>query len=361
MSTTTDGARAMKRLLLGLVIGPVLLGGLTVGDATAQTPLPPFTVQLELDKSRYLLNEAIQVTLIVDNATDAKVLTSAGFTATPFHLTLRFTRSDGTVIVAPPQGGAGAEGPPPINVDGVQAELIEEVLGTFFDSGIFNALTYYDLSQPDLYRVKAEFQVTVYDEGDRIGQNLAQIGTGTVSTITSLEILFSINADRDGDGFSAPEAVAPFKPLADCNDNNAFVNPDAVEVPGNGLDDDCNPLTPDVVMIPPGTIVVTVRDLAKKPVSGLEVRAFDHDQGECSRQFAEDSPRFLKSVWNSCPTTNIDKTNAFGQATFLLPPGIYLVVTEYKDSKGNLTYAGDTVPNLNSGGTQSRTLTVRTK
>lgn len=42
--------------------------------------------------------------------------------------------------------------------------------------------------------------------------------------------------DADMDGFSVAD---------DCDDTNAAVNPDAVEVPYNGIDDDCDPLTPD--------------------------------------------------------------------------------------------------------------------
>ena len=42
--------------------------------------------------------------------------------------------------------------------------------------------------------------------------------------------------DLDGDGFVLAE---------ECDDTNAAINPGAVEIPYNGIDDDCNPLTPD--------------------------------------------------------------------------------------------------------------------
>ncbi len=45
------------------------------------------------------------------------------------------------------------------------------------------------------------------------------------------------NVDGDGDGYT------PFQ--GDCDDNNFSVNPGAFEIEGNGIDDDCNPSTPD--------------------------------------------------------------------------------------------------------------------
>lgn len=53
--------------------------------------------------------------------------------------------------------------------------------------------------------------------------------------------------DQDGDGFD--ETV-------DCDDTKANVNPGRTEVPGNGLDDDCNPATPDV--IPSGSVSCSI-------------------------------------------------------------------------------------------------------
>ncbi|MFN7950592.1 MAG: MopE-related protein [bacterium] len=44
-------------------------------------------------------------------------------------------------------------------------------------------------------------------------------------------------ADGDGDGYSPTGGSCG---AVDCNDGNAAVNPGHAEVPGNGLDDDCN-------------------------------------------------------------------------------------------------------------------------
>src|SRR6185295_15747142 len=44
--------------------------------------------------------------------------------------------------------------------------------------------------------------------------------------------------DKDGDGYPSTE---------DCNDNDPEVNPGMPEIPGNGIDDDCNPATPDTI------------------------------------------------------------------------------------------------------------------
>ncbi len=52
--------------------------------------------------------------------------------------------------------------------------------------------------------------------------------------------------DDDGDGYTKYLAAAgcPNEGL-DCDDYHAGVNPGATEIPGNGVDDDCNPATSD--------------------------------------------------------------------------------------------------------------------
>ncbi len=57
----------------------------------------------------------------------------------------------------------------------------------------------------------------------------------------AFELGATVCTDNDDDGYSVEGgACGP----VDCNDQNPNVNPGATEIPGNGIDDDCNPATP---------------------------------------------------------------------------------------------------------------------
>ena len=50
--------------------------------------------------------------------------------------------------------------------------------------------------------------------------------------------------DSDGDGYGNPSNPLCTYPELDCDDTDPDVNPGMTEVPGNGIDDDCDPATP---------------------------------------------------------------------------------------------------------------------
>lgn len=68
-------------------------------------------------------------------------------------------------------------------------------------------------------------------------QALEVLDVGTCSSSPAVRL---VDPDRDGDGYQNPEAGG-----TDCDDDDALVNPGVAEVPGNFLDDDCDPNTPD--------------------------------------------------------------------------------------------------------------------
>lgn len=82
-----------------------------------------------------------------------------------------------------------------------------------------------------------------------------RVDTGRCSGIATV--------DEDGDGFPAGE---------DCDDRNPEIHPGREEIPGNGLDDDCNPATPDEV--PEGALSCSLLS-AKLLYSGADLMRFD--------------------------------------------------------------------------------------
>ncbi len=71
-----------------------------------------------------------------------------------------------------------------------------------------------------------------YPGADELEDGIDNDCDGSVDEGTTL-------VDDDGDGYA--EAATP----SDCNDDNPNIGPSSLEVTGNGVDDDCDPSTPD--------------------------------------------------------------------------------------------------------------------
>ena len=82
-----------------------------------------------------------------------------------------------------------------------------------------------------------------------------------IDVAPSVQALPAPPIDADSDGFTAD---------VDCDDGNAAVNPAQIEILGNGLDDDCNPATPDE--IPAAALWCDVVSLKRAFGPGLPVQ-----------------------------------------------------------------------------------------
>lgn len=373
----------MKRILFSILTGLIIIAGIGLNNVMAAGP-PNIKVSLALDKSAYLLgSDPIKAVITLENMSGGNIFTSNGFNGEPFHLFLTFIGPDGKGITANELGSHETEGGPPkvIVVSGelIQVEGVETLAnGWVLSIEIPDAHTYYTLTKAGRYSVKAIIPMRTYptiDYPNVSGVDYARINSSDWSgALESNSVDFSLVADADVDGYSYPEAVSPpYNASApDCNDNNAAINPGVTEIPGNGIDDDCNPATSDVVSIPPGTLVVKAEkhtvgsgshpETIKEPIVGLPVRVYDKAAGSCVWKFGVSWQNY-KSIWLSCsPLSNgIGTTDSSGASSFTVSPGSYLMIGEYDPSAatpGDEIYIGKSEDDLQSGEVEKEHLKV---
>ena len=130
--------------------------------------------------------------------------------------------------------------------------------------------------------------------------------------------VFTIIGDYDGDGYPYPSVPAGWDPdfaMLDCDDRRDDVSPGQTEVPGDGLDNDCEAGTPDEVLVPMGALELTAKlhivgnkntypDAGKSLLGGLPFKVVE----KTNPCFADFGLRFNHwqdrgTVYNSLPLT----------------------------------------------------------
>lgn len=389
----------MKKIILSLIISMIVMGGITAQYGMAQTA-PDLKVSLALmdsrapDKLVYLLNDPVKVVLTLENS-GGDIITSKGFMDKPFQLLLTFTGPDGKTILANDLGSSLHPEPPPppvIPVEDsngvaqlVQVEPVETIPnGWILTVTLPDAHAYYTLSKAGRYSVKAVIPMRTYPAIDynQGGVDYSQLNSSPLDWPKALEsntVNFSLIADADGDGYYYPEDYrkgtnGQYIP-PDCDDSNPAVHPGATPgTPYNGIDYDCDPSTPDGAGAPKGTIIIQADKhtvgggnhpvTTKAPIAGLPVKVLDKSPKSCVAKYGVNWQNY-QDEWVKCPSVVSGITDATGKATLLVPPGDYLVVSEYNPDKkpgtGDELYIGGSIGTVAANQTAQRYVQVIVK
>ena len=333
-----------------------------VGEGVARVNTPPGVgVGLVIDgsasripgKLAFFEGDPIPIVLTLENVERGDLITSRGFNGKLFYRYLTFTDPAGKGILADDLESftpTEVHVPPPmvlpVGLELLQVEAVEVLPGMepgppwSLSIGIPNAHAYYTLYRNVLYpagqySVRAVIPMRTYYQIDYMNEQEAYSLLTSVAfqeTVSSDPVYFSIIADADGDGFYYPEGLDGQPP--DCDDQNLNVHPGATEIPGNGIDDDCNPATVDPSP-PRGTVALhAIKYLvgqgdhpatAQEPLANVPVKIMSMSPGSCVAQQGFKWPNY-QAIWGNCPAEGSGSTDASGDLMVILPPGEYAIL-----------------------------------
>jgi hypothetical protein len=373
----------IKQMMIFMVTAVLL----TISVAAYGAP-PNISVSLALTGSRttdgllYLMNDPIPFNLILKN-NGPDVLTSAGFQEEPFHLYLMFKGPDGTIKAM--SFGEEATTPPPPNViidqngNPLQVEAVEKVSNNWIKGVTLpDAHSSYALTKAGKYSVKAVIPMRTYNKIYQSidGKDYAELDDiSWQGALESEPVEFTIVADEDGDGYYWPEAYGANN-LADCDDNNPNIHPGATEIPGNGIDENCDPQD-DGDTIATGTVKVQVEKhtvgngtypgSTRELLGNIPVKVVQPNSKNCAYNFSWQN---YKNMWMYCPaveTNGSGVTAASGDltgiATLSVVPGTYAVIGKYDPTPqpDDELYIGDSVGTVEADTTVEKYLQIIVK
>ncbi|MBS1745751.1 MAG: T9SS type A sorting domain-containing protein, partial [Bacteroidetes bacterium] len=166
--------------------------------------------------------------------------------------------------------------------------------------------------------------VTWYEDADGDGfgnPNVSQVSctqpSGYVTNNTDCDDTKLLYADNDGDGYGAGSPVAcGVDNNTDCNDDDASVHPDAIEICGNGIDDNCNGLV-DEACTENNPIGISINDKSiREGNDGNRLMIFYVKLSKASRRIV----KVQYATQNGTAEAGSDYQASSGQLTFL--PGV---------------------------------------
>lgn len=364
----------MNKTFRGLLLA-LLIAGANVGShGLAQEPSVldirlGFEKSLLTDGTVYLLNDPtnsdpITAVITVQNISGSDLLATKGF-LNKLHLSLRIEDPDGLVI-GPQQKTTGTSfrNLPVIPEANqlVPGDPVEFVAASLEESQPFGVRDYYTLLKPGPHTATAFLSASFYPPTSLIeGTDLARVEekiTGKTHISNAVTIVVVADADRDEWCTTEhhPALCPPSNLEPDCDDSNAAVNPGAIEVKGNGRDDDCNLGTSDFQLSDAGNYQVIANNhiiggsgqrpgSTKEPIPNMHIRIFDKSDGSCVKTRFGVSWRNYPDIWNFCPSvfqgdgftrTVGDATGEEGTASLTVGAGEHVIIGLY-DPDGSTT------------------------